>query len=109
MLNLLLSDLIVPEVGPKKGISNIFNYTPRSNADVFLIICWVCSMTMQLKLKCQKPQSCFPVFGSMTVQEILYATPASRLVISVLQRVPHRRIAHVAAFCSMYFVVGGEH
>lgn len=47
--------------------------------------------------------------GSMTVQEILCATPASHLVISVLQRVPHRRIAHVAAFCSMYFVVGGEH
>lgn len=55
MLMLLPSDLIVPEVGLKMGISNIFNYAPRSKADVFVIIFLVCSMMVQLKLQCQKP------------------------------------------------------
>lgn len=105
MLNLLPSDLIVPEVGPKMGMSSIFNYAPRSKADVFVIICWMCGMMVQLKLQCQRPQSCFPVLGSMIVDTGNYSVQQqSRLVTSWLQRVPCRRIARVASSCSKYFV-----
>lgn len=106
MLNLLLSDLIVPEVGPKMSMSNIFNYAPKSKADVFVKICWVFSLTVQLKLKCQRPWSCFPLLGSVIVQRMLCLTEEPYLVIPLLQRVTHRRIAYVAASKSTYFAVG---
>lgn len=105
ILNLLLSDLIVPEVGPEMVMSNIFNYAPRSKAHVFVIIYWVCSMTVQLKLQSQGPQSCFPVLGFIIVDMQNYSVQQqSCLVISWLQSVPCRRIVCEAACCSKYFV-----
>lgn len=50
MANLLHSDLIVPEVGSEMvGMRNIFNYAFRRKVDVFVIICWLCRMTVNLK------------------------------------------------------------
>lgn len=49
MLNLLCSDLIVPEVGSEMG--GYENYALRRRVDVFVIIGWVCSMTVLLKLQ----------------------------------------------------------
>lgn len=105
ILNLLLSDLIVSEVGPKMGMSNIFNYAPRSKAHVFVIIYWVCSMTVQLKLQSQGPQSCFPVLGFVVVGIENYSVQQqSHSVASWLQRVPCRRTVFEAACCSKYFI-----
>lgn len=34
---------------------------PETKPDVFVIIRWVCCMTVQLTLQCQKPKVAFPV------------------------------------------------